>query len=98
MQSVFPMRDRSERLFRGALAAPARRHEAHAGDALYRAHHIDAAADRPPALSRLLHEAEALEPASLGERRRVAAEVSAVQLEAEEREPVLESHQADVPS
>src|SRR5216683_5067149 len=98
MQSVFPLRHRSQGLLGGALVAPARGHQAHPGDAFHRANDVDAAADRPPAVARLLHEAEALEPPPLGKRRRVAAEAPAVQLESEQREPVLEPQQADEPS
>src|SRR5437867_670828 len=63
--------------------------------ALDRANDVDAAADRPPAVARLFHEAEALEPAPLRERRRVTAETSAGQLEPEQREPVLQPQQTD---
>src|SRR6266705_1633320 len=96
MQSVFPLRHRSQGLLGGALVAPARGYQAHPGDAFHRANDVDAAADRPPAVARLLHEAEALEP--LGKGRRVAAEAPAVQLESEQREPVLQPQQADEPS
>src|SRR6266436_10144149 len=98
MQSVLPLRHRSQRFFGGAFVAPFRHDQAHAHVALDRSNDVDAAADRPPAVARLLHEAEALEPPPLGKRRRVAAEAPAVQLESEQREPVLESQQAYEPS
>src|SRR5262245_4724433 len=75
--------------------APGRRDHPHALSALHRPHHVDSARDRPPARSRLLHEAEALEPELLAERRRVAAELAAVQLEAEHTQPVAQAKQAD---
>src|SRR5262245_47111025 len=77
------------------LLPPGRRDDAHAEGALDRAHYVDAARDRPPARSRLLHEAEALEPQLLPERRRVAAELAAVQLEAEHAQPVAQAYEAD---
>src|SRR5262245_23871694 len=52
--------DGRERPAPGALAPPCRGDDAHAGDALHRAHHVDAAAHRPPARPGLLHEGEAL--------------------------------------
>src|SRR5215470_13606736 len=96
MQPVAPLRDRRERFLHGTLGPPVRRDQAHAGDALHRANHVYASADRPPALARLLHEAEALDPAALRERRGIAAEAPAVQLESQQRKPVLEPQQADV--
>src|SRR5712691_689729 len=97
MQSVLPLRHRSQRFFGGAFVAPFRHDQAHAHIALDRSNDVDGAADRPPAVARLLHEAGALEPPSLGERRGVAAEATARQLEAEQREPILEPQQADEP-
>src|SRR5581483_8968675 len=82
---VVLLRDRRERLGALALVAPVRDDQPHADGVLDRAHDVDAAEHRPPALARLLHEAEALQPARLREGRRVAAEAAAVQLEAEER-------------
>src|SRR5512134_2545052 len=67
-------RDRRERARGGAAVLPVRRDEPHAAHPFHRAHHVDAAADRPPAVAGLLHEREALQPAPLAERRRVAAE------------------------
>src|SRR5262245_55386605 len=94
MQSISALSDRGQSFFRSVLA-PVRGDQAHPGDALHRAHDVYAAADLPPALPRFLHEAEAFQPPSLRERRRVAAEAPAVQLEAEQRQPVLEPQQSD---
>src|SRR2546421_3767647 len=77
------------------LLAPGRRDEAHAMGALDRAHHVEAARDRPPPRARPFHETEALEPELLLERRRVAAELAAVQLEAQHVQPVAQPQQAD---
>ena len=52
-------------------------------------------ADRPPAVAGLLHEREALQPARLTDRRRIAAEAPAVQLEAEQLQPVAQPQEAD---
>src|SRR5258705_798040 len=98
MQSVLPLRDRGQGFFGNALVAPFRQDQAHAHVAFDRANDVNSAADRPPALARLLHEADALEPAALGERRGVAAEATAGQLEAEQREPILQAQQTDKPS
>src|SRR5437867_9558480 len=98
MQSVLSLRHRSQGFLGGALVAPFRQDQAHAHVALDRANHVDRAADRPPALARLLHEPDALEPPPLGERRGIAAEAAAGQLEAEQREPVLEPQQTDEPA
>src|SRR6266480_7239436 len=98
MQSVLPLRHRSQGLLGGALVAPFRQDQTHAHVALDRANDVDRAADRPPAVARLLHEADALEPPPLGERRGIASEATAGQLEAEQREPILEPQQADEPA
>src|SRR6267154_6745565 len=98
MQSVLPLRHRSQGFLGSALVAPFRQDQAHAHVALDRANHVDPAADRPPAVARVLHEGDALEPAALGERRGVAAEAAAGQLEAEQREPILEPQQPDEPA
>src|SRR6266540_4685470 len=98
MQSVLPLRHRSQGFLGGALVAPFRHDQPHAHFALDRANDIDAAADRPPAVARFFHEAEALEPPALGERRGIAAEATAGQLEAEQREPILEPQQTDEPA
>src|SRR5260221_9647291 len=89
MQSVLPLRHRTQSFLGSALVAPSRQDQAHAHVALDRANHVAPAADRPPAVARVLHEGDALEPAALGERRGVAAEAAAGQLEAEQREPIL---------
>src|SRR5262245_20431835 len=78
-----------------AAVLPARGHQPHPADALHRAHNIHAAADRPPAVAGLLHEGEALQPARLADRRRVAAEAPAVELETEQLQPVAQAHETD---
>src|SRR5689334_5210794 len=88
--------DRSERAAPRPLHAPCRRDDSHTVDALHRADHVDAAEERPPACPGLLHEAESVEPALLPERRRVAAELAAVQLEAEHAQPVPQPQKPDV--
>src|ERR1044071_4394629 len=98
MQSVLPLRHRSQGFLGSAFVAPFRQNQSHAHVALDRANDVDPAADRPPAVARLLHEPEALEPAALGERRGVAAEANAGQLESEPREPILEPPQNDDPA
>src|SRR5260370_11299081 len=85
MQSVLPLGHRSQGFFGCAFVAPFRQDQAHAHVALDRAYDVDTAADRPPAVARLLHEGEALEPPPLGERRGGAAEAPAGQLQAEPR-------------
>src|SRR5262245_41252736 len=87
--------DRCERLGGRAAVLPARRDEPHPAHALHCAHDVYATADRPPPVTGLLHEREALEPARLADRRRVATEAPAVQLEAEELQPVAQPQQAD---
>src|SRR2546429_9068667 len=74
MQSVLPLRHRSQGFLGSAFVAPFREDQAHAHVALDRANDIDPAANRPPAVARLLHEPKALEPAALGERRGVGAQ------------------------
>src|ERR1041385_6898969 len=98
MQSVLPLRHRSQGFLGSAFVAPFRQDQAHAHVALDRANDVDPAADRPPAVARLLHEPKALEPAALGERRGVAAEATAGQLESEQREPILEPQKTDEPA
>src|SRR5690349_5082272 len=90
------LRNRGKRAPARALLPPGRGDDAHAVDALHRAHDVDAAHDRPPALAGLFHELEALEPLRVGEGRRIAAETPPVQLEAEQVQPILESQEADV--
>src|SRR5687767_2005791 len=74
MVLVRALRHRREGPAPRALLAPGGRDQAHAVHALDRAHHVDAAGDRPPARPGLLHEREAVEPEALAKRRRVAAE------------------------
>src|SRR3989442_13269077 len=97
MQSVLPLRHRSQRFFGGAFVAPFRHDQAHAHIALDRSNDVDGAADRPPAVARLLHEAEALEPPPLGERRGGAAGATACQLAAPPRQPLLHAPPAAEP-
>ena len=63
--------------------------------ALHRADDVEAAEKRPPARARLVHEGEAIKPQLLPERRRVAAEFAAVQLEAEHPQPITQAQDAD---
>src|SRR6478735_9026580 len=87
--------DRGESTAARPLLAPGRRDHAHAVRALHGPHHVDPAGDRPPPRPCLLHEGEALEPELLAERRRVAAELAAVQLEAKHAQPVAQAQEAD---
>src|SRR5687768_2183841 len=89
------LRDRRQRAAPRPLLAPLGRDEAHAVGALDRPHHIEAAGNRPPARPGRLHEVEPVEPQLLLERRRVAAQLAAVQLEAEHAQPVAQPQQAD---
>src|SRR5256886_1398659 len=81
-----------------ALRAPGRGDDAHALSSLHGAPHIAGARDPQPARAHLLHEAESPQPLRIGERRRIAAELAAVQLEAEELEPFLEPHEPEHPA
>src|SRR2546423_13570353 len=92
---VAALRYRRQRAAPRALHAPRRRDDAHAVHALHRPHHVDAAGGRPPARPRLLHEREAFQPGLLPEWRRIAAELAAVQLEAQYAQPVAQPEQAD---
>src|SRR5262249_35010723 len=86
---------RGERAAPRALHAPGRRDDPRAVHALHGADHGDTAHHRPPAGARLLHEGEAVEPELLLERRRIAAELAAVDLEAEDAQPVAQPQEAD---
>src|ERR687891_2678625 len=90
-----PLRDRCQRAAPSAFLAPCRRNDAHGVYPLDRAHHVDAAGDRPPAGAGFLHEGKALEPNLLRERRRIAAELAAVQLEAEHAQPLPQAKETD---
>src|SRR6266849_2076641 len=68
---------------------PGWRNHAQAQHALGRAQEIDSAGNRPPAIARLFKEAESLEPLLLFERRNVAIEPAAGDLESKQRKPVL---------
>src|SRR6266571_7633553 len=92
---VFLLRHGRQGLAGGALVAPGRHHQPHADVALDGANYVHAAADGPPAIARPLHEGEALQPLAARKRRSVAAETPAVQLEAEQSEPVLQAQHAD---
>src|SRR2546429_9009665 len=98
MQSVLPLRHRSQGFLGSAFVAPFREDQAHAHVALDRANDIDPAANRPPAVARLLHEPKALEPAALGERRGVAAQGTAGEVESKEREAMLGPQPAGGPA
>src|SRR5438105_3279523 len=74
---------------------PGRRDHAHAKDALGRAQEIHPAGDRPPAVTGLLEKVEALQPFLLGEGRDVAIQAPTGDLEAEQREPILEPVERD---
>src|SRR6187399_175070 len=89
------LRDRRERPAARALLAPGRRDDTEPLDPLDRTHDVDAAENRPPARPGELHEAEAREPFAAAERRCIAAEPAAVQLESEQMQPVLEAQQPD---
>src|SRR5450631_330161 len=70
---------------------PGRRDHPHAQHTLGRTQEIDAAGNGPPAVARFFEEVESLEPLFLLERRHVAIEPAARDLEAEQREPVLQA-------
>src|SRR6185369_6803382 len=89
------LRHRRERSAPRPFLAPGRRDQAHRLHALHRPDDVDAARDRPPARARLLHEGKALEPGAVRERRRIAAEHAAVQLEAQQSQPLAQPQQAD---
>src|SRR5438270_4174860 len=89
------LRHRRERPPARAFPTPGRGDDAHAVHPLHRAHHIDRAREPQPARAHLLHETESPQPLRIGERRRIATELAAVQLKAEELEPFLEPHQPD---
>src|ERR1700674_3297637 len=76
-------------------ARPCRCDHAHTQYALGGAKEVHATRDRPPAIAGLFSEVEALEPRFLRERRRVAVEPAAGDLEAEQREPILEPVERD---
>src|ERR1044072_1922714 len=98
MQSVLPLRHRSQGFLGSAFVAPFRQNQSHAHVALDRANGVAPAADRPPAVARLLHEPEALEPAALGERRGGGAKAPAGRLNSGRREPILEPQKTDEPA
>src|SRR3954451_11532023 len=87
---------RGERAPARALHAPGRRDDAHPVHPLHGADHVDAAEERPPAPAGLFHETEALQPGLLPEGRRIAAELAAVQLEAEDTQPVAQPEEPDI--
>src|SRR5688572_4346300 len=68
---------------------PGGRDEAHAAHPLDGLQHVHRAPDRPPAISRRLHEGEAAPPRRAVEGGRVADELPCGDLEVEEPEPVL---------
>src|SRR3954471_12009338 len=89
------LRDRRQGPAPRPLLPPGGRDHAHAVRTLHGAHHVNASGDRPPAGAGLLHEGETLEPELLAERRRVAAEFAAVQLESKYPQPVAQAKQSD---
>src|SRR3954468_16612164 len=89
------LRNRRERPAPCTLFAPRRRDEAHAGYALHGAHRIHPACDRPPTGAGFFHEGKAVEPDAAADRRRIAAEPAAVELEAEHAQPVAQAQQAN---
>ncbi len=95
------LRGRDERLLACRLLfLPRGREEPHAVHALDRLQQVHGAPDRPPAVARGLHEAEAPAQLRVLEGRRVADEAPGGDVESEEREPVLhaqERHEAPVP-
>src|SRR3990172_5685779 len=74
VNNVVPARHLDQRNRPRRPLAPGRRNQAHAHAALDCAHDIDAARNRPPAVSCAFHEREALQPPGLRERWYVAAE------------------------
>src|ERR1700694_2215012 len=74
---------------------PGWRDHAHAEHALGRSQEIDSAGNGPPAIARLFKEAESLEPLLLFERRHIAIEPAAGDLESQQRKPVLEAIKRD---
>src|ERR687895_2484787 len=90
-----PLRDRCQRTAPRAFLPPRRRDDAHGVYPLDRAHYVHAAGNRPPAGAGFLHEGKALEPDLLRERRRIAAELAAIQLEAEYPQPLPQAKETD---
>src|SRR5690348_13271311 len=79
-----------ERLLAPLAALPCRCQQAHAEHLLRGAQVVNAAGDRPPAIAGFLEERKSAQPLVLRERRDVAIEAAADDVEAEERQPVLE--------
>src|SRR5829696_6634389 len=92
--AVRPLRERRQSPAACALLAPRRCDEAHAVHPLHRAHHVNTARDRPPAVAGLFHELEAIQPQLVAKRRRIAPEHAAVQLETEHAQPVAQAQKA----
>src|SRR5438105_15522620 len=76
-------------------ARPCRCDHAHPQNALGGAKEVHAPRDRPPAIAGLLEEVEALNPFFLRKGRGVAIKSAAGDLEAEQRQPVLEPVERD---
>jgi hypothetical protein len=87
----FLLADDGQRLARRPLLFPARQYQAHAMHALDRAQQVDAAGKGPPAIAGGFDEMPALQPAFMGAGRRVTAEAAALDLEAQQLQPVLEA-------
>src|SRR5258706_12794286 len=87
------LRNGCQRPAPGALPPPRRGDEPHAVHALHGADHIGATEQRPPARPCLVHEGEAFEPDLLLERRHIAAEGAAIQLEPQHPQPVAQAQE-----
>src|ERR1700719_431351 len=74
---------------------PGWRNHAHAQHAFGRPQEIHSAGNGPPAIARFFKEAESLEPLLLFERRHIAIEPAASDLESQQRKPVLEAIKGD---
>ncbi len=94
-QALAGARRRRKRFLAALAALPGRLEEAHAEHLLRRAQEIDAAGDRPPAVAGLLEEREPAQPLLLRERWHVAVEAAADDIEAEQRQPVLQAIERD---
>src|SRR4030095_3602158 len=86
---------RCEGLARGEHIAPFRRDASQPVHALYSLQKIDAARNRPPAVSSSVHEGDAIEPSLCPAGRHVAGHLAANQLQPQQREPVLHAWQID---
>src|SRR5690606_12431535 len=69
---------------------PCRANQTHARNTLHRRDHVEGSAERPPAITGLLHKRPPLDPASGDTGRHIAAEVAPIDFEGQELEPVFE--------